>query len=156
MIRKLIMTILLQGILLVGTSVYAHELSDDSAIIMNTSAYTNHYASTGKNIGDYGYGISTSGKTTYWGAVAAGPNYPIGTKLYIEGFGDKIFTVEDRGGAVEDHHIDIWFEHESDALKFGRRNLKVWVLDIKLLKNELDRIIKLNPLYKNKKYSIDK
>ena len=122
------MTILLQGLLICSDTVSANQFNDDKAIIVEVTAYSNHFNSTGKYPNDPTYGITTSGKKTYWGAVAAGPKIPLGTKMYIEGFGNKVFTAEDRGGGVRGYGIDIWFEQEADCWKFGRKKLKIWII----------------------------
>ena len=40
-----------------------------------------------------------------------------------------IYTVEDRGGAITGNKIDVFFNSHSEALKFGRRNLRIKVVE---------------------------
>lgn len=94
--------------------------------IFEATAYTNHYASTGKKPDHPAYGITASGKKSYVGMVATSEEYPFGTKIHIEGYGTYI--VEDRGGAIGKNKVDIYFEDESEALKFGRRKVRVIIL----------------------------
>lgn len=98
------------------------------SIVMNASAYDLSYESCGKNPGDKYYGITASGTKVRPGVVAVDTRViPFGTKLKIEGFGDRIFMAEDRGGAIKGNKIDIFME--SGVYEFGRRNLKVYILN---------------------------
>lgn len=104
------------------------------SIVMNASAYDLSFASCGKNPGDPYYGITASGTKARPGVVAVDPNViPLGTKLYIEsmdGTGSYGFaSAEDKGGAIKGNRIDLFYANRSDALKFGRRQVKVYVLD---------------------------
>ena len=52
--------------------------------------------------------------------------YPMGTQLEIEGMGT--YTVHDRGGAIKDNRIDIYFENHQDAIAFGVQTVQVRVV----------------------------
>ena len=96
-------------------------------LTMNASAYDLSYASTGKNPGDKGYGITASGMKAGPGVVAVDPRViPLGTKLYIEGYGNAI--AGDTGGAIKGNRIDLFFSSNSEAMNFGRRTVKVTIL----------------------------
>ena len=102
-------------------------------IIMNASAYDLSFQSTGKRPGDKHYGITASGTKARPGVVAVDPRViPLGTKLYIEstdGTKDYGFAVaEDKGSAIKGKKIDLFFESSTDAKRFGRRNVKVYIL----------------------------
>ncbi len=62
---------------------------------------------------------ATAGRT-----VAASGKYAFGTKLNING---HIYTVEDRGGAIQGNKIDIFVNSHSEALAWGVRYLPVSV-----------------------------
>lgn len=103
-----------------------------TVVTMNASAYT---ASTcGKSPSDSGYGVTASGNyaTAYY-TLAAGSAYPIGTVMYIPSFADEInggwFVVEDRGGAISNSRIDIYFDTYDECIQFGRRNIEVYVYE---------------------------
>lgn len=103
-------------------------------VTMNASAYDLSFASTGKNPGDRGYGITASGTQVRPGVVSVDPRViPLGTRLYIEsldGSADYGHAVaEDTGGAIKGNKIDLFFSSRSGALNFGRRNVKVHILD---------------------------
>jgi len=40
-----------------------------------------------------------------------------------------VFTVEDWGGAIQGKRLDVYMDSREEALKFGRRNLEVLILD---------------------------
>lgn len=68
------------------------------------------------------------------GAVAVDPRViPLGSKLYIEtadGFPSYGYaTAEDTGGAIKGNRIDLFYSTNAQALRFGRRNVKVYVLE---------------------------
>jgi len=81
--------------------------------------YTAGFEETQKRPGDPGWGIMYNGKKVHWGAVAVDPEYiPLGTKLKIAGWGDKVFTAEDTGSGVKGWHVDVfWTGTRLDALK---------------------------------------
>lgn len=59
--------------------------------------------------------------------VAVDPSIiPLGTKLYIEGYGYAV--AGDTGGAIRGRHIDLFMPSREDALKWGRRTVKVTIL----------------------------
>lgn len=62
------------------------------------------------------------------GVVAVDPNViPMGTKLYVEGYGDAIAA--DQGGAIKGNRIDLFFDSKSEAYNWGMRTVKVTVYD---------------------------
>ena len=60
--------------------------------------------------------------------VIASNHFPIGTRLMIEGYKGRVFTVEDRMNKRYGKKIDIWFRHYDDARHFGVRKVKYYVL----------------------------
>lgn len=77
---------------------------------------------------------TASGTRARVGAVAVDPRViPLGTKLYIEsadGFPTYGFAVaEDTGGAIKGNRIDLFYNSNSQARRFGRRNVVVYVLE---------------------------
>lgn len=87
---------------------------------MEVTAYTDHDA------GMRGDGIMASGEKTFVGAAAAGPSVPFGTKLYVPDWG--VVTVLDRGSGIHDDNLDLYMPEREDALRWGRRRLRVTVL----------------------------
>jgi len=70
---------------------------------------------------------TASGTRPKWGTVAAN-HLSLWTRIKIEGFGEKIFTVEDRHSKRYKKLIDVWFPNRKAALKFGSRRVQYWVL----------------------------
>lgn len=62
------------------------------------------------------------------GVVAVDPNViPLGTRLYVEGYGYAV--ARDTGGAIKGNKIDLHMRSNAEARRFGRRNIKVTILD---------------------------
>lgn len=104
------------------------------AITMIATAYDLSYKSTGKRPGDKHYGLTASGTKARPGAVAVDPRViPLGTKLYVESLdstSDYGFCVaEDTGGAIKNNKIDLFFNTANEVKSFGRRKVKVYILD---------------------------
>ncbi|TLS34933.1 peptidoglycan-binding protein [Pseudalkalibacillus caeni] len=60
--------------------------------------------------------------------IAVDPDViPLGSKVYVEGYGYAI--AGDTGGAINGNRIDIFIPNKQDALDFGRRTVKVKVLN---------------------------
>lgn len=88
----------------------------------NVSAYCACAKCCGKTNGITASGAKAKANHT----IAAPSTYKFGTKIEIAGMG--VYTVEDRGGAIKGNKIDIYFNSHAEALKFGRRNLKIRVV----------------------------
>lgn len=71
--------------------------------------------------------ITASGTRCREGVIATN-GLPFGTKVLIEGFGGQVFVVEDRMNRRYKKRIDIWMREYNDALKFGKRKIKYYVL----------------------------
>lgn len=79
-------------------------------------------------------GYTHTGNRTYtdiWpaaGTVAVDPTViPLRTRLYIDGYGYA--TAMDIGSAIKGNRIDLFFETKKEALKWGRRTVKVFILE---------------------------
>lgn len=88
----------------------------DRAVYMTASAYTY----TGRN--------TACGLQPAVGLVAVDPKLiPLGSRLYIEGYGYA--TAADTGGAIKGNRIDLFMEDEGQCRSWGRRSVKVYVLN---------------------------
>lgn len=86
------------------------------ALYVQASAYTY----TGRN--------TATGKKPAVGLVAVDPQViPMGSKLYIEGYGYAVAA--DTGGSIRGNRIDVFMEDKSQCLSWGRRTVKVYVLE---------------------------
>jgi 3D (Asp-Asp-Asp) domain-containing protein len=76
-------------------------------------------------------GTGASGKWSHPGTVAADRNLlPLNSRIRIFGAGKYSgdYTVEDTGGKVDGHHIDVYMPSRAEAKKFGRQRVKVLIL----------------------------
>lgn len=92
------------------------------------TTYTDTFISesTAYYFGEHAYG-STGTHCTY-GTCAVDPTViPYGTTLYVEDYG--IAVANDTGGAIVGTDIDLYMYNENDARRWGRYNVRVWVLD---------------------------
>lgn len=90
------------------------------AIEMEASAYL-------PGDGD-GYGITATGIPATYGVVAVDPSViPLGTRLYIPGYGEAIAA--DTGGAIVGNRIDLCMESYGEAMAFGRRSVTVYIVE---------------------------
>lgn len=83
---------------------------------METSAYT------------YTGNRTATGKHPEVGMVAVDPGViPMGSRLYIEGYGYG--RAADTGGSIKGNRLDLFMEDRSQCLNWGRRTVKVYLLD---------------------------
>jgi len=62
------------------------------------------------------------------GTVAVDPAViPLGTRLYVEGYGYG--RAEDVGSAIKGNRVDVYFEDPDRARQWGRRKVKVYILE---------------------------
>ncbi|QKE71402.1 LysM peptidoglycan-binding domain-containing protein [Arthrobacter citreus] len=60
--------------------------------------------------------------------ISVDPNLiPLGSKVYVEGYGEAI--AGDTGGAIKGHRIDVFVANKQDAINFGRKQVKVTILN---------------------------
>lgn len=96
--------------------------SNNKWIWANVSAYCACSKCCGKT-----NGITASGtKATVGRTIAAPSSYSFGTKIELEGLGT--YVVEDRGGAIQGNKIDVYFASHSEALAFGRKQIRMRVI----------------------------
>ncbi len=89
--------------------------------------YASAYEPGPRSCGKYASGRTACGLKAGYGVAAVDPKViPLGTKLYIEGYGYAI--AGDRGRAIKGNRIDLGFKTVKEALTFGRRWVVVHVL----------------------------
>lgn len=92
--------------------------------VMEATAYYPGPESCGKWADGYTY----TGKKAGYGVVAVDPKViRLGTQLYIEGYGKA--EAADIGGAIKGNKIDLCYETYQEALRFGRKKIKVYILE---------------------------
>lgn len=118
-------------IVAVGTKVTTKALDTTGAdyILCTATAYDGSYETLGY------YNPKTAlGRTPTVGTVAVDPKViPLGKKLYIESVDGSYVYGEcfagDTGGAIKGNRVDLFMASRSEALAFGRRQVKVYILD---------------------------
>lgn len=81
-----------------------------------------------RSCGKYADGYTAIGMRAGKGVVAVDPRViRMRTPLYIEGYGFAI--AGDVGGAIKGARIDLGFDTYNEALHYGRRTVKVYILD---------------------------
>ncbi|WP_232696152.1 3D domain-containing protein [Brevibacillus daliensis] len=91
------------------------------------TAYTLSPHETGKTASHPEYGITASGaKVAELTTVACPPELPFGTRVYIEGVGERM--CQDRGGAIKGRKLDVYMHDYNDAIHFGRQTLGVTII----------------------------
>ncbi|XQY91164.1 LysM peptidoglycan-binding domain-containing protein [Metabacillus sp. HB246100] len=60
--------------------------------------------------------------------IAVDPNViPLGSTVHVEGYGEAV--AGDTGGAIKGNKIDLFMPSKSDAINFGRKEVKVTIID---------------------------
>lgn len=100
---------------------------------MISTAYTSSYKDTGKDVGDPGFGITSTGIKAQKGVIAVDPNViPLGTRVYVEVAGNTpdygYAVAADTGGGIKGNLIDLYFENQYEADNWGYKRVKVYFL----------------------------
>lgn len=109
------------------------EFNYSKVLTCTATAYDLSYESCGKRPGDKNYGITASGMKAEYGVIAVDPRViPLGTRLYVEAAdGSWIYgycVAGDTGGGISGNRIDLFYNSRAEALQFGRRQAKVYIL----------------------------
>jgi len=80
-----------------------------------------------RSCGKYASGRTAIGMKAGKGVVAVDPRViPLGSHLYIEGYGKAV--AGDVGSAIKGRRIDLGFDTYAEAIKWGRRTVRVQIL----------------------------
>jgi 3D (Asp-Asp-Asp) domain-containing protein len=105
-----------------------YDIYEAKTEVFEVTAYTAYEESTGKTPDHPAFGITASGRRVQAGITAACPReLPFGTWIEIEGVGKR--RCDDRGGLIRGKKLDIYIPELTDALEFGRKRLKVRVVN---------------------------
>jgi len=85
-----------------------------------------HYVATAYSL----RGRTASGRMVSKGLIAADPRVlPLGSRVRLEAGGySGEYLVADTGGLIKGKRIDIWIPSSREAMRFGRRKVKLTVL----------------------------
>ncbi|MFB3879912.1 MAG: 3D domain-containing protein [Armatimonadota bacterium] len=93
-------------------------------LVMTATAYDPGPRSCGKHADGY----TATGVKAQKGVVAVDDRViPMGTRMYIPGYGFAVAA--DRGSAIKGMRIDLCYNTYAEAKQFGRRKVKVYLLD---------------------------
>ena len=95
----------------------------DSFIVTATA-----YEPSEVSCGIYADGFTAIGLKAGPGIIAVDPKViPLRSKVYVEGYGYAI--AGDVGGAIKGNRIDVCFNTVREALNFGRRRVRIYILE---------------------------
>lgn len=99
--------------------------SDSKTLTMDATAYNwNCGSCDGRGLTSTGYDLKANPE----GVIAVDPSViPLGTKVYIEGYGYAV--ARDTGGAVKGNKIDLHMPTLEKAKQFGRKTVKVKIIN---------------------------
>lgn len=99
-------------------------LSGQRVLTMSATAYDPGPGSCGARAS----GHTAIGMRATRGVIAVDPRViPLGSRVYVEGYGQAIAA--DTGSAIKGHRIDVCFPSRAEAISWGRRTVKVIVLE---------------------------
>jgi 3D (Asp-Asp-Asp) domain-containing protein len=99
------------------------EYTRGKVLDMKASAYD----ASPRTIGPKAAGRTKLGYRATYGHVAVDPRViPLGSLVYVEGYGMALAS--DIGGAIRGKRIDLCYASRSQAVRFGRRQVKVHIL----------------------------
>ena len=94
-----------------------------SPMVMEATAYYPGPNNFGGGVGPR----TATGLLAQLGIVAVDPSViPLGTRLHIEGYGNAV--AGDTGGAIHGNKVDLCFNSYREAIRFGRRIVRVYIL----------------------------
>jgi len=102
--------------------------TDTKIVLMQITAY----CACSKCCGEYSDGLTASGHRIKDGDtfVAADAKYAFGTEMAINGYnGGKAVKVLDRGSAIYDDRLDVFFNSHQKAMEWGVRYIGVKVTE---------------------------
>lgn len=100
------------------------EYAYSSMLACSSTAYTADRGDSGTTTAT---GMTVNRDPNGYSTVAVDPRViPLGTKLYIEGYGLAIAA--DTGGAIKGNMVDVYFNTYEEAVNWGRRQINVYIL----------------------------
>ncbi len=102
------------------------EVIESREVVESTVSPAVHYVATAYSL----RGRTASGRMVSHGIIAADPRVlPLGSRVRLEaGSWSGEYLVADTGGSIRGRKIDIWTPSSREAMRFGRRRVKLTVL----------------------------
>jgi len=108
-----------------GTLANATSKASGKTLYVKATAY---WAFNGPNNTYTASGSKAVRNPNGYSTIAVDPSViPLGTRLYIEGYGNAIAA--DKGSGVKGNYIDLFFNTKQEAIGFGVKRLKVQILN---------------------------
>lgn len=115
-------------ILVVGTLKEVSRGGSDIRFERAVEVLSTAYCPCAKCCGPNASGITSSGHPAERGVIAVDPRViPMGSRVYVEGYGFAVAA--DTGSAIRGARIDVCFGTHEEALRWGMRRLKVYVIE---------------------------
>ena len=115
-------------ILLVGTLREVPRGGEDIRFERAIEVLSTAYCPCVKCCGPNAKGVTRLGLPATQGVIAVDPRViPLGTRVYVDGYGYALAA--DTGSAIKGNRIDVCFATHEEALRWGMRNLKVYVIE---------------------------
>lgn len=107
-------------VVMVGSGMVVSRGGEDIRYSRVLNMLASAYTYTGNN--------TASGVPPRYGVAAVDTSIiPMGTRMYVEGYGYA--TALDRGSSIKGNRIDLFFETYREAVNWGLRRVKVYILD---------------------------
>lgn len=118
-VEKKVITAAQDKIVEVGPKNVINGMTYSKAISAKVTAYTPYDAGCS--------GTTATGTKAGYGTIAVDPKViPLGTKVYIPGYGTAIAA--DTGGAIKGNRVDVCYGSKAEAFGWGVRNTTVYLL----------------------------
>jgi len=115
-------------IVLVGTLREVSRGGENIRFVKAFEMRSTAYCPCTKCCGPNAKGITAMGIPAKPGVIAVDPKViPLGTRVYVDGYGYALAA--DMGSAIKGNRIDVFYETHEEALRYGMRNVKVYVLE---------------------------
>ncbi len=115
-------------ILLVGTLREVSRGGESIRFVKAVEMKSTAYCPCTKCCGPTAKGVTALGLPAKQGVIAVDPRViPLGTRVYVDGYGYALAA--DTGSAIKGNRIDVCFDTHDQALRWGMRNLKIYVLE---------------------------
>lgn len=115
-------------ILLVGTLREVSRGGENIRFVRAVEVRSTAYCPCVKCCGPNASGVTALGVPAKPGVIAVDPRViPLGSRVYVDGYGYALAA--DTGSAIKGSKIDVCFETHEEALRWGMRNIKVYVLE---------------------------
>lgn len=115
-------------VVLAGTLTQVSRGGNDIRFTRAVEVLSTAYCPCVKCCGPAATGITHLGVPAKKGVIAVDPRFiPLGTRVYVDGYG--VALAADTGSAIKGDRIDVCFDTHQEALVWGMRQIKVYILE---------------------------